>query len=366
MGSWNYLFEVPPGEVVSVKIIDTTSRIGNSSVDFLMRPPMEGFPTMPIHPSWSFLIEHPSGSRILFDLGISVDWREYAPTVSNRISTNGWQITSTRGVAAIIEDAGIPRESINAIIWSHHHWDHVGDPSTFPPSTDLVVGPGFVKEYLPGWPSNQNSLLRDTDFEGRKVREIDFNDGLLLGQLKAHDFFGDGSFYLLDTPGHSVGHLGGLARTTKAPDTFIFMGGDLCHHGGEIRPSKYNPLPGVMAVESLLEVPRQVCPGALLEELQKNRFRKINQPFFDPNLGTDISEAIRTISKVQEADANDHVLFIYAHDTGLLGGMVDLFPLPANDWKKKGWREKLFWHFLQDFTSSLKLIAQDKDQVRGS
>lgn len=31
---------------------------------------------------------------------------------------------------------------------SHAHWDHTGDMSTFPPTTDLVVGRGFKNYFL--------------------------------------------------------------------------------------------------------------------------------------------------------------------------------------------------------------------------
>jgi glyoxylase-like metal-dependent hydrolase (beta-lactamase superfamily II) len=41
------------------------------------------------------------------------------------------------------------------------------------------------------------------------------------------DFFGDGSVYLVDTPGHCPGHISCLARV--AEDTFVFLAGDLCH-----------------------------------------------------------------------------------------------------------------------------------------
>ncbi len=68
------------------------------------------------------------------------------------------------------------------------------------------------------------------------MREIDFQEPLTIGSFSAVDFFGDGSFYLLNSPGHAIGHMSGLARTSTNPDTFIFMGGDLCHHGGQMRP----------------------------------------------------------------------------------------------------------------------------------
>ena len=85
---------------------------------------------------------------------------------------------------------------------SHYHWDHTGDPSTFPCSTDLVVGPGFKKSLMPGYPAKEDARIRESDYKGRQIREIEFDEaGLHLGRFKALDFFGDGSFYLLDSPG---------------------------------------------------------------------------------------------------------------------------------------------------------------------
>ena len=51
----------------------------------------------------------------------------------------------------------------DAIVWSHWHWDHIGDASKFPDSVDLVVGPGFKENLLPGWPENLGSPLLTKD-----------------------------------------------------------------------------------------------------------------------------------------------------------------------------------------------------------
>lgn len=185
------------------------------------------------------------------------------------------------------------------------------------------------------------------DESGRNLREIDFRDSVKVGQFQGYDFFGDGSFYIIDSPGHAVGHLGALARTTTNPDTFIFMGGDLCHHSGEIRPSKHMRIPQNIHLSST--IPKSLpCPGALVyQELLIERTGSIEKPFFRPNMGLDIKQAMDTIEKAQEADAETNVWFIYAHDPSLLGN-VDLFPLSANEWKKRNWREKTLWNFLQD------------------
>ena len=193
----------------------------------------------------------------------------------------------------------------------------------------------------------------DIIFRGRDLREINFsehNKSLAVGRFRAYDFFGDGSFYLLDTPGHDIGHLAGLARTTTNPDTFVFMGGDLCHHGGEIRPSPHLPIPVNVHYPAyeLLRGAAFPCPGAMeFRELNVKRGRKADETFFDPVLVVDMAEAITTIKNTQLADAQSDVFFIFAHDM-TIQDTVDFFPHSANEWKRKGWREKTLWNFLGD------------------
>lgn len=72
--------------------------------------------------------------------------------------------------------------------------------AVFPSSTEVVVGPGFKASplLLPGFPENAKSFILSSDFKGRELREIDFEQaGLKIGGYAAYDFFGDGSFYLL-------------------------------------------------------------------------------------------------------------------------------------------------------------------------
>ncbi len=58
---------------------------------------------------------------------------------------------------------------------------------------------------MPGYPSNPDAPIRESDYKGRNVREISFADtNLKVGRFRALDYFGDGSFYLLDAPGVSA------------------------------------------------------------------------------------------------------------------------------------------------------------------
>jgi len=200
---------------------------------------------------------------------------------------------------------------------------------------------------------------------GRKVTEISFQDSrhaTKVGAFRAHDFFGDGSFYLLDTPGHAIWHLGGLARTTTNPDTFIFMGGDLCNHSGQIRPSRFLRIP-VQPSGSPFGVQTSQAGGSF-EEMLLSKTGSTKIPFFVPAASQCVSEedSANTRWKAQEVDAQENVWLIYARDPSL-SGVVDFFPSSANAWKEKNWRDKTMWSFLADFQCAIKDTAESPGNI---
>ncbi|OQE31163.1 hypothetical protein PENFLA_c002G04697 [Penicillium flavigenum] len=344
------LIELPPGkEVVSVKMINPVN-FGPAIIKRFMEPPVPGVEKKKPGPVLTFLLEHPSGQKLVFDLGIRKDYQNYAPTVANYIPTTNYDIQVSKNVIDILEENGIPGESINAVIWSHWHWDHIGDPSTFPSTTGLIVGSGFKDAMLPGYPANPKSPIRESDYSGRSLREIRFDGpgALRIGKFPAVDYFGDGSFYLLDSPGHAIGHLCGLARTTVDPPTFVMMGGDICHYAGIFRPSKYLPVPPEITphpYNAQSEVP--FCPGSVFDDLQHTRGRKPTDTMYEMCFGHDIPLAQKTRDQLQELDCDENIFVIIAHDASVRDG-VDHFPLSLNAWKEKGWAQNVKWTWFRD------------------
>ncbi|CAE7160899.1 unnamed protein product [Rhizoctonia solani] len=348
---------LPSNNIVKLSIIDTTSRIKGPPTNAFFEPTIKGFEVMDC-PAYAFLIEHEqSNSKLVFDLGVSKYWRNGPPVISNKLLEFGWDISVPKTVSEILTDHGVPLQAINTVIWSHWHWDHTGDPDLFPNTTSLTVGPGFKSAMLPGYPTNPESPILESAYKDRQLIEISFdNSPEHIGGFRALDYFGDGSFYLVDSPGHAIGHLCGLARTT--PDTFVFMGADICHHGGQMRPTKYLPLPESISPNPFpCRLTASECPGSLLIEVHPKN--SPTQPFYhvaDPPQGgaasTDPAEAQRSLEKLLDIDCHENIFTVIAHDATMLG-VVDFFPRTLNDWKSKGYREMTMWKFLKDFEGAL-------------
>lgn len=193
---------------------------------------------------------------------------------------------------------------------------------------------------------------------GRNVIEIDFeksSQATTAAGFPAFDFFGDGSFFLLDTPGHAIGHMAALARTTSVPDTFILMGGDLSHHGGQLRPSKYMRIPASLSGTCFdRPIPHQ---GSSFEHVLHTLTGTTDEPFFLSAAAqvVDLEALTQTRRLAQKADADENIWVVCAHDS-TVSQVAEFFPSAANDWQAKGWRSKTLWSFLGDIGDAVEPI----------
>jgi glyoxylase-like metal-dependent hydrolase (beta-lactamase superfamily II) len=347
---------------VEVSIVDTTSFMSGFPASTFVEPDVPGFETMSAG-SYAFVIKHKHpGSRgkydtLVFDLCVRKDWENLPKTFVQGIKAAGFGISVEKDVATILRENGQDLNEVGAIILSHWHFDHVGDPQTFPTTTDLIVGPGFKQHCMPAYPTDKESHLDERAWQDRELHEIDFAGakGLQIGRFQAYDFYGDGSFYLLDSPGHAVGHMSALARTTADTTSFLLLGGDIAHHCGGFRPSPYVPLPEMVSPSPFSHM-KTACPGKIFVAIHPKKSRE--EPFFDPvrspeGWHLEAAEAKESIEKLIEADAYDKIFPVMAHDCSL-AGVVDLYPKTANAWMGKGWKEQSRWGFLSSFAVTVE------------
>ena len=120
MAASGSLFPVPKStETVKVSIIDSTTRLFNISTEILFQPPIPGYELLE-GPSFSFLIEHKSGMKYIFDLAVRKDWSNFAPALVKTLKDYAFEITVEKGVREVLEEDGIEGKDINGIIWRYH------------------------------------------------------------------------------------------------------------------------------------------------------------------------------------------------------------------------------------------------------
>ncbi|KAL7628554.1 hypothetical protein AAE478_000069 [Parahypoxylon ruwenzoriense] len=345
---------------VDVSIVNTTGVIRALDPRRFFEPKIPGHDYLGT-PCYSFFIRHPVLNRTLvFDLGMRKDFHNWPPHMLAAFKEAGVIIIVPKHIREVLDEHGVDTKNIEAVVWSHSHFDHTGDPSTFEPSTTLIVGPGCKEKTFPGYPINPEARILETDYAGREVKGLDFSDSkIMIGRFPAIDYFGDGSFYFLDSPGHCIGHICGFARVTSNPDSFILMGGDIIHHDGELRPHHWHPLPDSISPHPFDILSPSPCPGELFEKLLRNGNKEdsfyipaVTVPEGQRAVHEDPSLALESIKKLQELDAHGNIFVVPAHDQYLLN-VVDFFPKPANEFMKKGWAKKSRWMFLADFAKAV-------------
>jgi glyoxylase-like metal-dependent hydrolase (beta-lactamase superfamily II) len=304
-------------------------------------------------PDYVFLIEHISSrDKYIFDLGIRKDLENLPPfLVKNALPSFPCEPKSPVDILKEHGNAEQQPEKVKAVIFSHMHFDHVGDGAKAGfEEAELWVGPTSCTYARPGYPIDQKAptLSETLPVDGsRKIVESYVPDDVLreagdkrAGQVmegmmkgnyaavdlkkqewiglgafdRAYDVFGDGAAYLIDAPGHSAGHQMMLVRTTsgstESENTFVLLAGDCFHHA------------------DLLKEPK----------------RTARPPYSKSCMHADPEQAIDTIFRTREFARNKNIWVIGAHDPSIgegpkpgekeINGLVEI-----NGWHEKGWKK---------------------------
>ena len=99
-----------------MKLINPVN-FGPSILKRFMAPDVPGLDRFKDAPSHSFLLEHPSGRKLVWDLGIRKDYQNYSPKIAEYIPTTNYDIRVTKNVVDIIEEGGVKPSEVEAVIW---------------------------------------------------------------------------------------------------------------------------------------------------------------------------------------------------------------------------------------------------------
>lgn len=170
----------------------------------------------PQGPIGAFLLEHPGAGPILVDTGLHPSTAERLQENFGRVNAYFFRTLRTspdRSVSAQLSAKGFDPHTISLVLMTHLHVDHASAMSEFPAATficsdaewqsataRLGVWSGYVRRQLPA-PSRVHTIDFDS---GDTERHPPFERSI--------DLFGDGSVRLLNTPGHTSGHMSLLVR----------------------------------------------------------------------------------------------------------------------------------------------------------
>ncbi|KAJ6591465.1 beta-lactamase-like protein [Mycena vulgaris] len=344
-------FGIPPSNAtVDVKIFNVGNGILKNTTHKFVLPVLPGREDVKF-PLFAFLVEHKqTQKRLMFDLGVRKDPLNFAPSVAGLFSSGVATLSESEDITELLQGGGIPLTSIDKVIWSHSHFDHIGDMSKFPNTTGLVIGPGTDTATFPEFP---HAALQASDFAGHNITELNFTGSrLTFSGLKAIDWFNDGSFYLLDTPGHQSGHITALARVT--PTSFISLGGDTFHNAGEARPrpqfQKNFPCPAHLLEETKTSISTDYfwSPGSRegAFDMRSRAQQLLAVSDLPDSFYADPVTSQVSLEKLATFDADPDIFVVVAHDLSLTSSLP-FFPASLNDWKASHLKERTVWNFVE-------------------
>ena len=176
------------------------------------------------------LVSHPEKGNFLVDTGYSQDF--FDATRSGMGLLSRWMLPATldqhRDAAGVLQACGVDPETVHSIFITHFHADHISGLKRFSHARFVARRSAWSHlASLSAWRKSQELFfptLMPIDFEQRAdwFDETDFKvSSSIVPDFRTFDFWGDGSMFLVDLPGHAIGQYGLFFPTLSRPMLYI-------------------------------------------------------------------------------------------------------------------------------------------------
>lgn len=198
----------------------TAFRVGHCSHPSCMALKGSGFASL-CFPSRAYLIEARNG-LYLWDTGYADHFRQATAAGINRLYA--WvtpvSFEARESLRGQLKDYGVAPDDIHTLLLSHFHADHIAGMRDFPKARLMCSQPGWEGvRRLTGVAALRQAFvpaLLPADVEAR----LGFVEGCPATALPAQlqpftqgrDVSGSGEIYVVDLPGHALGHIGAFVR----------------------------------------------------------------------------------------------------------------------------------------------------------
>ena len=158
-----------------------------------------------------FVVVHPKG-ELLWDTGLGNSFVGKGSVEAEP----GVRVTVARTLEEQLKQIGLKSEDIDLVSFSHFHFDHIGNASSFTKATWLLS----AAEY--------DAAIKNPRSEGPTPAQIQVQQNVKMERVVGdRDVFGDGTVRILSTPGHTPGHQ--VLVLTLAKSGTVMLSGDLYH-----------------------------------------------------------------------------------------------------------------------------------------
>lgn len=200
-----------------------------------------------------FLIRHPQGDVVIDGgnpLGVARDAHAHWGALADQFEV---RMSEEQHCAAQLRRLGVDPDSVSHIVQTHLHIDHTGALGHFPGATVVAHARELQAARAAGSPLASGYVREDYDRPELRWQ-------LAEGEL---DLFGDGTIRLIETPGHSAGHMSLLLHpTTTGPVLLTADAADnRAQWEGRAHPrALFSREDATRSLESLRELANQVKP----------------------------------------------------------------------------------------------------------